>query len=154
MNPTTTWTTNINRSPEDVFAFLSDIDNHAKFSVKPFRSQKTSEGSTGVGTVYEAHGWLPGKGKDYENTVTITAFDPGRRFAFDAKDPSGPVIPSDFVLTPDAGGTKVERTMTMPGLDGFQGVLWPVIFPTLVKPAIQKNLNMLKATLEEQGFAS
>jgi hypothetical protein len=58
------------------------------------------------------------------------------------------VIPSDFILTPTESGTRVDRTMTMPKPDGFQGVLWPLIFSMLVKPAIQKNLNQFKAVVE------
>ena len=149
MGTTTTWTTTIARKPEEVFAVLSDIDRHSEWSQYAFRSKKLTDGPVGVGTEYETHGWLPGQGKDFENHVTITAFDPEKRFAFDAKDPRGPVIPSDFVLTPAGEGTRVERTMTMPKPDGFQGLLWPVIFPTLVKPAIQKNLNQFKALLEK-----
>ena len=151
MNPTTTWTATIARSPGDVFALLSDIERHAEWSPYAFRAEKVSEGPIGLGTEYRTYGWLPGKGKDYENHVRITAFEPGKRFAFDAADPQGPVIPSDFVLTLEGTGTKVERTMTMPKPDGIQGVLWPVIFPMLVKPAIQKNLNQLKARLEGQS---
>ena len=154
MNDTTTWKVHIDRSPEDVFALLSDITNHSQWSKTAYRTEKTSDGPVGVGTTYKSWGWLPGKGKEYPNEVKITAFDPGRRFAFDAADPRGPVIPSDFVLTPEGGGTKVERTMTMTKPDGFQGVMWPVIFPMLVKPAIQKNLDMLKAKLEERGARS
>lgn len=154
MNNTTTWKVHIDRSPEDVFALLSDVTNHSQWSKTAYGAEKTSDGPVGVGTTYKSWGWLPGKGKEHPNEVKVTAYEPGRRFAFDAADPSGPVIPSDFVLTPEGGGTKVERTMTMPKPDGFQGVMWPVIFAMLVKPAIQKNLNMLKAKLEERGEPS
>ena len=149
MNPTTTWTTTINKSPDEVFAPLSDLTRHAQWSKTKYRAEKTSDGPVGVGTTYKSYGWLPFKGKEHLNDVTITAVEPGKRFAFDAKDPSGPVIPSDFVLTADGGGTKVERTMTMPKPDGFQGVMWPMVFSMLVKPAIQKNLEMMKGKLEQ-----
>src|SRR2546428_8068768 len=129
MNPTTTWTTHINATPETVFAELGDIERHASWSEKTYKASKTSDGPIGVGTTYDTWGWLPPKSKEYKNTVTVTAYEPGKRLAFDAADPSGPVVPSDFVLTPESGGTKVERTMTMSKPDGFQGILWPVIFP-------------------------
>ena len=153
MDATTTWTTHINRSPEAVFALLSDLTRHATWSQYRYRAEKTSDGPVGVGTTYKSWGYLPGQGKDFENVVTITAFESGKRFAFDAADPRGPVIPSDFILTAEGGGTKVERTMTMPKPDGFQGVMWPVVFPMLVKPAIQKNLNKFKEKLEQQAAA-
>ncbi|HEY1330013.1 MAG TPA: SRPBCC family protein [Actinomycetota bacterium] len=151
MGSTTTWTTTIAKPPADVFAVLSDFTRHHEWSPTNFTAKQLTEGPVGVGTEFETHGWLPGKGKEFENHVTVTAYEPGKRFAFDAKDPRGPVIPSDFVLTPDGTGTKVSRTMTMPKPDGFQGVLWPVIFPMLVKPAIQKNLNKFKDVVEGGG---
>ena len=82
---------------------------------------------------------MPDKSKAYLNHVTITAYEPGKRFAFDALDPKGAVVPSDFALTPAEGGTRLRRTMSMSTPSGLQGVLWPVIFPALVKPAIQKQ---------------
>lgn len=148
MDTTTTWTVTINAEPDAVWAILSDITRHGEWSPTAFRAAKTSEGPVGVGTTYETHGWLPGEGKDFRNDVTITAFDPGKRLAFDAKDPRGPVVPSDFVVTTKEDGTQVDRTMTMPSPDGFQGLLWPIIFPMLVKPAIQKNLNRFKKLVE------
>jgi hypothetical protein len=42
----------------------------------------------------------------------------------------------------------------VPKPDGFQGVVWPLIFPMLVKPAIQKNLNQFKAVVEKQSQAA
>lgn len=148
MNPTTTWTVTIKATPDAVWAILSDITRHGEWSPTAYRAQKTSEGPVGVGATCEAHGWLPGKGKDFRNDVTITAFDPGKRLAFDAKDPRGPVVPSDFIMTAQNDGTRVERSMTMQKPDGFQGFLWPVIFPMLVETAIQKNLNRFKKLVE------
>jgi len=157
MSATTTWNATINASPEAVFAVLSDVERHAEWSQHPFKATKTSEGTVGVGATYDTFGWLPGKGNEHENKVTITSFEPGKHFAFDSLDASGaaPVtIPSDFALRADGSRTSLTRTMTFPRPPGFQGVLWPVIFPILVKPAIQKNLNELKALVEGASSGS
>ena len=150
MNDTTTWTVTIDKNPDEIWTILSDVTKHADWSPTAFHAEKVSDGPIGVGTVYKTAGWLPGQGKDWENEVTITKFEPGKELKFDSKDPRGPVIPSDFVLTAEGSSTRVDRTMTMPKPNGFQGVLWPVIFPMLVKPAIQKNLVRFK-TLVETG---
>lgn len=147
MSGSTTWTAHVNATPEAVFNPLGDLERHSAWSQKTFRAVKTSEGPINVGTTYDSFGWLPGKGTEHKNTVTITAYDPGKRLSFEAKDEGG-IVPSDYVLTPEAGGTKVERTMSFPKPPGFQGFMWPVIFPLLVKPAIQKNLNLFKAAVE------
>lgn len=148
MNPTTTYTVTINVTPDKVWAILGDMPRHAEWSPTAYRADKTTDGPASVGTVYETHGWLPGLGKDHLNTCTITAYDPEKRLAFDAVDPRGPVVPNDFVITATDGGTKVDRTMTLPKPTGFQGFMWPMIFPMLVKPAIQKNLERFKKLVE------
>ncbi len=38
--------------------------------------------------------------------------------------------------------------MTMPEQTGFKRVIWPTVFRMLVKPDIQKGLDMLKDKLE------
>jgi uncharacterized protein YndB with AHSA1/START domain len=155
MESSTTWTTHIKASPDAVFKELSDVENHHKWSVKTFTAKKTSDGPIAIGTTYETAGWLPSKGKAFENKVTITAFDPGKRFAFKSEYPGGDttVVPSDFVLTAEDGGTKVDRTMSIPPPPGFQGTMWPVIYPMLVKPAINKNLQMFKDVVEKDNAA-
>ena len=150
MNDTTTWTTTIAKSPDEVWAVVGDVERHSEWSPTAFKAKKASDGPVGVGTVYESRGWLPGKGKEHRNDVTITAFEPGKRIAFDAKDAEAPTTSSDWVLTPEGSGTRVDRTMVFPKPPGFSGAMWPVFFPMLVKPAIQKNLNRLK-TLVETG---
>lgn len=148
MTTSHTWTISIDRGPQDVFAVVGDIERHHEFSPYDYTAKKTSDGPIGVGTTYESRGYLPGKGKQHLEHVTITAYEPGKRIAWDAVDPDGPVVPSDFVLTPEGSGTKVERTTSIPKPEGFQGFMWPLIFPALVKPAIQKNLKGLKSVVE------
>src|SRR5438128_104766 len=82
---------------------------------------------------------MPGKSKGIPEPRDDHGLRAGQRFAFDALDPKGAVVPSDFALTPAEGGTRLRRTMSMSTPSGLQGVLWPVIFPALVKPAIQKQ---------------
>jgi uncharacterized protein YndB with AHSA1/START domain len=153
MTAGTTWTTHIKASPEAVFDELGDIQNHSKWSDKTFTATKTSEGPIGVGTTYDSRGWLPGKGKEHLNHVTITAYESGKRFAFDSVDPDGPVVPSAYVLTPEDGGTRVDRTQDFVKPPGVQGVLWPILF-LLVKRAVQKNLDTFKAVVESEGASA
>jgi uncharacterized protein YndB with AHSA1/START domain len=149
MTADTIWTTHIKANPEAVFAVLGDIQNHSAWSVTTYTATKTSEGPVGVGTTYDSRGWLPGKGKEHLNHVTITEYEPPRKLSFDAVDPDGPVVRSEYVLTAEDGGTRVDRRQAFVRPPGVQGVLWPVLF-LLVKRAVQKNLDMFKAVVESK----
>lgn len=151
MDDTTTWTTHIDALPAAVFELLADLRNHSQWSQKAYTATKTSEGPIRVGTTYDTRAWMPGKSDEYLNHVTITGYEPGRRLAFDAVDPDGVIVPSDWVLSDEEGGTRAVRTSTMPRPSGFQGFMWPIIFPALVKPAIGKNLQMFKAVVESKS---
>jgi hypothetical protein len=41
--------------------------------------------------------------------------------------------------------------MDMPSPKGFVKVIFPIVFPLVVNPGIQKGMNQLKAKLEAQG---
>jgi hypothetical protein len=71
---------------------------------------------------------------------------------FTADDRGQPFI-STFTLTPQDGGTKVERLIDMPKPGGVGAVLFPLLLVGFLKPAIQKGMTMLKTNLE-QGTGS
>jgi hypothetical protein len=62
----------IDRPIEDVFAFLADGENDPKFSPRVVRIAKTTEGPTGVGTVYTST--VKDAGMTTEREFRITEF--------------------------------------------------------------------------------
>jgi hypothetical protein len=133
MGATTTWTTLIAGKQEEVFGVLSDITG-------------TTSGPVRV-SVQEAHGrtdrrWdrvrdarvAAGSGKGLREPRHHHRVRTRQAIRLRRQGHPRPGAPSDFVLNPTEGSTRVERTMTMPKPNDLQGVLWPLIFPTLVKP--------------------
>ena len=152
MSNTLEWTLTIDRSPEDVYDYLADFSKHAEWSPKPFTVLAQPDGPLAVGTTLRSSGQLPGSKKAHENVVTITAADRGKRLAFDALE-DGQTFVNTFDLAPEGAGTKLQRRLVLPHLGGIKQVALPVLAALVIKPAVQKGLNMLKANLESSASA-
>lgn len=105
----------IHRPVEDVFAFLSNLENDAKWRREWIEGTKTSEGPLGVGATFRLIGRALGRRieVDYE----ITEYEPNRTTAWKAL--SGP-LPLRFrrSFEPDEDGTRVafRYDVESPGL--------------------------------------
>jgi uncharacterized protein YndB with AHSA1/START domain len=139
----------VNRSPEDVFAYVADVTRHAEWA-NPKAGLKL-EAVSGTG---------PAKGAQYRSTqtflgkpagadITITEYEPSSRFtlqAVHAGKKKTVTYTSAFRFTPRDGGTLVEKTLTSDG---------PALINALAYPAIRKDnmtsLGRLKATLESSS---
>jgi uncharacterized protein YndB with AHSA1/START domain len=63
----------IARPIEDVFAFLSDLENVPKWNYAIVETRKVSEGPIGVGTTYHQVRSVPSRS---EERLEVTAYDP------------------------------------------------------------------------------
>lgn len=134
------------RPPEDVFNYLRDVHRHNEWSPKPYRVEGI-EGPVGAGSTFVSYGWIPGDA-EHRNEVEVTNFEPSRRIEFTARE-QGEEFFSTYVLTPDGEGTRVDKIINMPRPSGLIGVLFPVLFSGLIKPATNKGMGMLKERLEK-----
>jgi uncharacterized protein YndB with AHSA1/START domain len=140
-----TWNVDVKRSPEDVFAYLTDISKHAEWSPKPYRVESL-EGPIGAGSRFVSYGWIP-RDADHRNDVEVTEYQPATRLTMVSKDAGGQTV-NTYVLTPVAGGTKVARTMDLPKPPGVAGALFPLIMTAVVKPGVNKGMQLFKQNLE------
>jgi uncharacterized protein YndB with AHSA1/START domain len=140
-----TWNLQVHRSPEEVFAYLTDISKHKEWSPKPYRVESL-EGPVGKGSTFVSYGWVP-KEPDHRNEVEITEYEPVTRFSMVSRDDGGQTV-NTYVLTPTAGGTEVTRTMDLPKPPGFTGMLFPLIVTAVVKPGVNKGMQLFKKNLE------
>ncbi len=99
----------INKPIADVFGFISDFSNDAKWQADLVRSEKTSDGPIALGST----GIVVQKfmGREMKNDIVVTAYDPPKHFA--GKTTSGPVkFEFDSRLEDMGGGTHVTMKMT------------------------------------------
>ena len=77
----------IARSPEDVFAYLDDLERHGEWQSQIVSSKRETDGPTGVGTRATDVRRVPGRTESV--TYEITEHDPPRKVAF--RGVNGPV---------------------------------------------------------------
>ena len=135
----------VEREPEEVFAYLTDVRRHAEWSPKAYRVEGVDE-PVGLGSTFTSYGWVP-KDAEHRNDVEVTQFEPPSRLRFTAHE-RGENYLSTYVLTPQGNATKVDKLIDMPKPGGVAGAFFPLVVGGFIKPATQKGMNMLKAKLE------
>ncbi|MBW3618791.1 MAG: SRPBCC family protein [Actinobacteria bacterium] len=97
-------------SPDEVFDYITDPANGPE--LVSAAKQVRAEGEPGEGRVLVTKaGFL---GMDFESRSTVTAWDPGRRYAFSGDEPFH--LGFDFALSDEDGGTRVDASLeTDPG---------------------------------------
>jgi uncharacterized protein YndB with AHSA1/START domain len=142
--------TQIDRPRDEVFDFLTDIDNLPKWQTGVIQSKRQSEGPVRVGFQFEEAAKVgPWK---LHTVCTVTELKPNQRFAFVAKS-SGPLdYEGYFDLQPVAGGTR----LTLSGgarLKRLWRLLQPVLAGDLRKES-RTELATMKLLLEAAQPAS
>jgi uncharacterized protein YndB with AHSA1/START domain len=123
----------INRPPEQVFTFISDLDNWRQWRPEPQEVEKITPGPVAVGTIWRLTGDV--QGQSIVVTVEVTEYASNRQFGF--KTTSGPIQARDtFTLMPVAGGTKLNFALELADPAREQ---W------------EKDMRILKELLEAQA---
>jgi uncharacterized protein YndB with AHSA1/START domain len=122
-------TTVVDRPIEEVFAFLADGTNDPKFSPRVLEIAKTTDGPTGVGTVYAST--VKDGGVKTKREFKITEFEPPTRIRWTEQSKNLVTVPDGgYDLVPDGDGTRVTLFNTFAG----RGV-GKLIAPTAAKAA-------------------
>lgn len=147
--PSSTWTVTVRRSPEQVFEYLADVHRHAEWSPKPYHVEGLAAGPVQAGTKFRSVGWIP-RDSNHVNDVEVIECTKPQRLVLASHD-QDQVFTNTFSLTPADGGTRIERTMDMPQPSGALALLFPVLLRTVVRPGVQKGMNMLRDNLENEA---
>jgi len=136
----------INRSVEDVFAVLSEVENLPKWSSTFQEVTKTSKGPMGVGTSWTGVG--KSLGKRIETKIEQTEYEPNQKSAQKSNSP----FPVHQQITFESvdGGTRVNaRIEAEPG--GFFKLAEPLVEST-GKRQIEADLATLKDLMEAHAL--
>jgi uncharacterized protein YndB with AHSA1/START domain len=99
-------TTVIDRPIEEVFAYLADGTNDPKFSARVLEIAKTTDGPTGVGTIYKST--VKDAGVKTQREIEITEFEPPTKIRW-AELSKNQITASEggYDLVPEGNGTRV-----------------------------------------------
>ena len=142
------WTIHIDAPPEAVFDTLADVANHGSWA-NPNAKLKVSAVSGGpphVGSTYRSEQRFVGKPQTAD--IEIVEFDRPRRFAFQVaqRKQGGSTdvhFTHTFVLLPEGGGTKLQRTT-----DGDGNPVVGFLAAPAIKADGNKSLGNLKTKVE------
>jgi hypothetical protein len=135
-------TITIERSPHDVFVFVSDLENVPRWNHAIVETRKTSDGPVRVGTIYRQVRSLPSRS---EETLHVIELEPDRRFAV-----QGGLGPFEGRLTYEfeeiGGSTRLTNKADLQAR-GIKRLAAPIVSGR-VREAVAANLGTLKQLLE------
>jgi uncharacterized membrane protein len=136
----------IDRRPEDVFAYLDDVERHGEWQEQIVRVERQDDGSLRIGSRVKETRRVPGG--DRSMTYEVTEHDPPRQSSFRVLD--GPVRADGTIsIEPIGDGSRSRVTFTIEfkghGLAGR--VLLPVA-RTQARKQIPKDQARMKKLLE------
>ena len=136
----------INRRPEDVFAYLDDVKRHGEWQEQIVDVQPEGDQPMGVGKRVRETRRVPGG--DRSTTYEITEHDPPRSFAFRGID--GPLRPvGKGTIEALDGGERSRFTIEFDfESHGFSGKAMRPLALMQAKKAIPKGQQRLKERLE------
>lgn len=132
----------INRSPDEVYAYLSDLEHTPEWNWAITETRKTTRGPIPVGTRYRQTRSVP---QSATETLEITALEPNRRIEIEGTLAQFPAQLSYQIVEKEAG-TELTNTVNLES----QGAL-RLVAPVLsgrIERAVGDNLNELKTRLE------
>jgi carbon monoxide dehydrogenase subunit G len=137
----------IARSPEDVFAYIDDLERHGEWQPDIVSSTRETDGPTRVGTRATDVRRVPG-GKQ-SVTYEITEHEPPRMAAF--KGVNGPVRPVGTVTVEAAGEgrSKVTVELDLQG-HGLLGAVFAPLARREVRKSLPESHRLLKERLESK----
>lgn len=136
----------IDRPPEDVFAYLDQLERHGEWQAEIVSTKVETEGPVAVGTRVRQFRKIAGR--EQNTSFEITEHEPPRKTSF--RGVAGPVRPLGKVLVEPIGEGAKARVSIEFDLVGH-GLLGKLIAPLArmqARKSIVDNQNQLKAKLE------
>lgn len=138
----------INRSPEDVFAYVDDLNRHGEWQQNIVSTRVETDGPTRVGSRATNRRRVPGGERSF--SFEITEHDPPRKVSF--RGVNGPVRPVGTVtFEPLEGGARTKLTLDFDLKGQGIGLLFAPLARANARKEIPKDHRKLKEILERES---
>jgi uncharacterized membrane protein len=134
----------IERTPEDVFAYLDDLTRHGEWQSAIEQVQLETEPPTRVGTTARERRKVPGGSREFR--YQITEHDPPRRSSFRGID--GPVRPVGTVTVSPGDGGRSRVTLELDFEGHGLGKLLVPLARRDARKTVPRDQQRLKERLE------
>ena len=135
----------IDRRPEDVFAYLAELEKHSEWQADLIGSKLVTQGPVGVGTRVADTRKVPGGPR--EMTYEVTEHDPPNKSSWRGVD--GPVrVDGSVIVEPVGGGERSRVTVELNFAGHGIGVLFMPIARMQARKLVPANQARLKEILE------
>jgi Polyketide cyclase / dehydrase and lipid transport len=136
----------VNRSTDDVFAFISDFENNPKWQDGMQKCTFTSPPPLGVGSTYDQEAKF--LGRPILSTFKVIAYEPGRMVKATTTSSSFPITFTRMV-EPEGDGARVTAVIEGDA-SGFFRIATPLM-RWMVNRSINKDYAKLKQLLEAEN---
>jgi len=133
----------INRPIEEVFAYVSDLQNGPQWQPALVEARRITEGPLGIGTQFT--GVRKFMGRRMESVIQYTTYEPNKKIAFKSISGSSPFEQS-FLFESTAEGTQLTTRLELQ-TPGLMGLAEPLVASGL-RREMDANFGDLKNMLE------
>src|ERR671933_400276 len=99
----------IDQPLEEVFAYITDVNNNSLWQSSTLETEQTSEGAVGVGTTYRSVSKF--LGRRIETTLKITEHEPPGKQCVRATTGPIPAVGCYLLEPADGGSTRFTQTL-------------------------------------------
>ena len=136
----------INRPVEEVFAYVSNLQNAPEWQDGLVEARRITKGPLGIGSQFKPVGKF--MGRKLESGIEFVAYVPNKKITFKSISGSSPFEQS-FLFENTAEGTKLTSRLELE-TPGLKGLAKPLIVSS-IKREMDADFGDLKDVLESRG---
>ena len=135
----------INAPAEKVFSYVADLPRHSEWAKHPLKVEQTSSGPVGQGATFKSVGHE--MGRDNEEAVTISEYQPNERLVYESEGNAGH-FRHWVQVQPGDGGVQVAKGFEVVKANFPFSLMMPMVMLFMVPGSLNGDLQRIKEKVE------